>query len=96
MADLLAFRGYLNETVPFKQSEHDVEWKSDLRYLDFSFGNTYNESCEYPRFWNETGNRVLSSIDPEFAKLHGCYESDFDQASAPIHSDCFVNLANCD
>ncbi|KAK5127724.1 hypothetical protein LTR08_004316 [Meristemomyces frigidus] len=79
MADLIGFQGYLNETTPFSPGEYKVEYKTDQTYLDFSFGNTHNDTCEYPRFWNESGNMVLKNVE-NFSELVGCYNSEFDQA----------------
>lgn len=76
MGDLIGFEGYLNTTTPFSPREHRAQWKSDRRYADFHFGNSYNQTCEYPRFWNETGFLVDSYVQQE---LKGCYNSDFDQ-----------------
>ncbi|KAJ6108618.1 hypothetical protein N7523_009941 [Penicillium sp. IBT 18751x] len=76
MGDLIGFEGYLNTTTPFSLKEHKAEWKSSRHYVDFHFGNSYNETCEYPRFWNETGFPVDSYVQDE---LSGCYNSDFDQ-----------------
>ena len=77
LGDLLGFEGYLNETTPFTLDEHRVLWKDPQRhYYDFSYGNTYNKSCEYPRFWNETG----FPIDQDIAdRMDGCFDSEFDQ-----------------
>jgi alpha-1,3-glucan synthase len=76
MGDLIGFNGYLNTTTPFSVKEHQVQWKTDRRYMDFNIGNTYNETCAYPRFWNETGFPVDDVVNSE---LQGCYDSDFDQ-----------------
>lgn len=76
MGDLIGFKGYLNVTTPFSVNEHEVLWKSNRRYIDFDIGNTYNETCDYPRFWNETGWPVNQSVRD---RLQGCYDSDFDQ-----------------
>ncbi|KAJ5273224.1 hypothetical protein N7478_008349 [Penicillium angulare] len=76
MGDLIGFQGYLNTTTPFSVDEHQAQWKSDRHYVDFHFGNSYNNTCEYPRFWNETGFPVDQYVDDE---LKGCYNSDFDQ-----------------
>lgn len=76
MGDLIGFNGYLNTTTPFSVKEHQVLWKTDRRYMDFNIGNTYNETCVYPRFWNETGFPVDDVVNSE---LKGCYDSDFDQ-----------------
>ncbi|KAJ5569634.1 uncharacterized protein N7459_009064 [Penicillium hispanicum] len=76
MGDLIGFEGYLNTTTPFSMKEHKAQWKSDRHYVDFHFGNSYNESCNYPRFWNETGYPVQQYVTDQ---LKGCYNSDFDQ-----------------
>lgn len=76
MGDLLGFEGYLNETAPFAPEEHKVVWKSSRRYLDFDIGTEYNKTCNLPRFWNETGERVEQVWLDEFG---GCYNSEFDQ-----------------
>lgn len=76
LGDLIGFEGYLNETAPFTTKEHKVQWKSDRQYVDFRFGNTYNASCDYPRFWNETGFPVEPYV---YQELVGCYDSEFDQ-----------------
>lgn len=76
MGDLIGFENYLNTTTPFSVQEHQAQWKSDRHYVDFNFGNSYNETCEYPRFWNETGYLVDQFVRDE---LKGCYNSDFDQ-----------------
>lgn len=76
MGDLIGFKGYLNTTTPFSVKEHKTMWKSDRHYVDFHIGNEYNETCDYPRFWNETGYPVGAHVT---AQLKGCYDSDFDQ-----------------
>ncbi|KAJ5666828.1 hypothetical protein N7462_011237 [Penicillium macrosclerotiorum] len=76
MGDLIGFEGYLNTTTPFSNKEHKAQWKSDRHYVDFHFGNSYNKSCDYPRFWNETGFPVENFVRDQ---LTGCYDSDFDQ-----------------
>ncbi|KAJ5651230.1 uncharacterized protein N7484_004953 [Penicillium longicatenatum] len=76
MGDLIGFDGYLNTTTPFSVKEHKAQWKSDRQYVDYNFGNSYNDTCEYPRFWNETGYLVDQYVRDE---LKGCYDSDFDQ-----------------
>jgi alpha-1,3-glucan synthase len=76
MGDLLGFNGFLNTTTPFTLKEHKVTWKSERRYLDFDVSDKYNATCNYPRFWNETGAR----IDQNYTEaMVGCYDSDFDQ-----------------
>ncbi|PYH95993.1 hypothetical protein BO71DRAFT_472854 [Aspergillus ellipticus CBS 707.79] len=76
MGDLIGFDGYLNETTPFSVNEYKTVWKSNREYVDFRPGNSYNKTCDYPRFWNETGWPVDASVRDE---LVGCYDSDFDQ-----------------
>ena len=53
-----------------------VLYKSDRHYWDFEFSNTYNETCEYPRFWNETGFPIDAEVTD---RMKGCYDSEFDQ-----------------
>ena len=72
LGDLIGFDGYLNTTTPFTLDEHEVMWKSDRHYWDFDFGNSYNETCNYPRFWNETGFPIDADIK---ARMQGCYNS---------------------
>ncbi|PYH45918.1 alpha-1,3-glucan synthase [Aspergillus saccharolyticus JOP 1030-1] len=76
MGDLIGFQGYLNTTAPFTVKEHQVEWKTARRYVDFDIGNSYNETCDYPRFWYENGYPVQKTVTDS---LVGCYDSDFDQ-----------------
>ena len=76
MGDLLGFEGYLNETAPFTLDEHKVQWKSEKRYWDFDVSDHYNSTCQYPRFWLETGYPVGSDVTDQ---MKGCYASDFDQ-----------------
>ncbi|PYH55725.1 alpha-1,3-glucan synthase [Aspergillus niger CBS 101883] len=76
MGDLIGFEGYLNTSAPFTVDEHKVEWKTARRYVDFDFGNSYNETCDYPRFWYENGYPVQKTVTDS---LVGCYDSDFDQ-----------------
>jgi alpha-1,3-glucan synthase len=76
MSDLIGFEGYMNASTPFLTTEHQVQWKSDRQYLDFAFGNEYNETCEYPRFYNETGYPVGEDVT---SQLVGCFNSEFDQ-----------------
>lgn len=76
MGDLLGFEGHLNDSTPFTEKEHKVVWKSSRQYLDFSPGNDYNDTCEYPTFYNENGYPEPAT---ELANLKGCYNSDFDQ-----------------
>ena len=86
MADLIGFDGFPNQTATFSEEEHKVSWKSNITYLDFTFGNDYEDDCEYPRFWNASGHRVLKELatgpDQNFSKLVGCYNSDFDQVQS--------------
>jgi alpha-1,3-glucan synthase len=81
MGDLIGFRGFENASAPFSATEYHAEWRSDRRYLDFSFGDTYNATCNYPRFWDESGFPVTKNSDSNFGQLRGCYNSEFDQVS---------------
>lgn len=66
----------MNTSTPFLVYGHKVLWKSDRHYADFHFGNEFNETCDYPRFYNETGYPVDARVGE---KLKGCYDSDYDQ-----------------
>ncbi len=79
MGDLIAFEGYLNASVPFETKEHKVLYRDPSRqYADFTFGNTYNTTCAYPRFWLADGFPVGTDVTDQ---LTGCYDSEFDQVS---------------
>lgn len=75
MGDLIGFEGYLNTSTPFDAGEHDVVWKSERRYHDFSQSDVELEKCEYPRFWDDKGHRVTNLTD----FFVGCRDSEFDQ-----------------
>lgn len=79
MGDLIGFDGYMNTTTPFTLKEHEVQWKSDRRYHDFNFGNEYNDTCSYPRFWLETGLPADGIKDTFGNSAKGCFNSEFDQ-----------------
>ena len=76
LSNLIGFEGHLNTSAPFRAEEYKAQWITERRYADFKFGNEYNESCHYPKFWYETGF-PLTTGDVE--DLKGCYDSDFDQ-----------------
>ncbi|MCO5613656.1 hypothetical protein L7F22_067934 [Adiantum nelumboides] len=76
LGDLLGAEGYLNASVPFSPKEHIAIYKTDRVYHDFIFDNSWNEDCQYPRFWNETGFPVDEEVVQSFK---GCRNSDFDQ-----------------
>ncbi|KAJ6045859.1 hypothetical protein N7499_001403 [Penicillium canescens] len=76
MSNLVGFKGHLNDSADFRAREYEVEWVTDRKYADFRVGNEYNETCSYPKFWNETGYPLLSGGVED---LKGCYDSDFDQ-----------------
>lgn len=76
LSNLIGFKGYLNSSADFRAHEYEVEWITDRQYADFRFGNDYNESCSYPKFWNETGYPLTTGGVQD---LKGCYNSDFDQ-----------------
>ncbi|KAL9621193.1 MAG: hypothetical protein Q9160_004325 [Pyrenula sp. 1 TL-2023] len=80
MGDLIGFDGFMNTTTPFTLKEHTVSWKTNRRYPDFSFGNSYNQSCTYPRFWEETGYPIDGDTKDTLGnKMDGCFDSEFDQ-----------------
>ena len=83
MGDLIGSDGFLNKSTPFTLKEHKVQWRDpQRRYFDFAFGNTYNETCQYPRFWLETGFPVGPDVTDQMV---GCYNSEFDQVSDETH-----------
>jgi len=82
MANLIGFENFLNSSTPFDPKEHKAEYKTEMRYPDFSIGNNYQKTCEYPTFWNTSGNVVLKDSDATFAQLVGCFDSEFDQVCA--------------
>ncbi|KAI0647127.1 glycoside hydrolase family 13 and glycosyltransferase family 5 protein [Trametes meyenii] len=80
MADLVGFKGHLNESTPFDLNEYDGVWKDPTfapwgfnEYKDFSIDNTYNSSCKLPTFWSDDG--TIQDIGWN----SGCRQSDFDQ-----------------
>lgn len=75
MGDLIGFEGYLNESTPFNNREHNALWKGDRRYDDFSIGNNELAECKYPRFYGDDGMEVLNLT----TELVGCRDSEFDQ-----------------
>jgi alpha-1,3-glucan synthase len=76
LSNLIGFQGHLNGSAPFEASEYNVEWVTERQYADFSFGNTWNDTCEFPKFWYEDGYPLTSGGVQD---LGGCYNSDFDQ-----------------
>lgn len=76
MGDLIGFEGYLNTSAPFVPQEHSAVWKSDRKYWDFDMSQEYNETCQYPRFWLETGFPAGSDVTDQ---LKGCHAGEFDQ-----------------
>ena len=81
MGDLLGYGdGFLNSSAEFRFGEYDYVWKSDVRYHDFAPGNAHNESCQYPRIFEQDGYILPKNISDEF---HGCRASDFDMVSQP-------------
>jgi len=79
MGDLMGFKGYLNQSTPFDNEEHDVIWKSETRYHDYSQSDEKLEKCEYPRFWDDHGHQVTNLSD----FFVGCRDSEFDQVCSP-------------
>ncbi|KAE8351049.1 hypothetical protein BDV28DRAFT_162594 [Aspergillus coremiiformis] len=66
----------MGDLIGFEVKEHNALWKTDRQYVDFRFHNDYNDTCKYPRFWNETGWPIEQDVRDQ---LVGCYDSDFDQ-----------------
>lgn len=75
MADLIGFKGYLNETAPFNFREYDYVWKTGSRYDDFQPGNERDPNCEYPRMWAADGFPIDQQIRNQ---MDGCKDSEFD------------------
>ncbi|EPT06178.1 hypothetical protein FOMPIDRAFT_68356 [Fomitopsis schrenkii] len=80
MNNVVGFKGYTNTSAPFNIGEYDAVWLDPdyspwnfSRYVDFSYNNVYNKSCEMPVFWGDEGTIV--DIDWN----GGCYASEFDQ-----------------
>ena len=76
MGDLVGWQGYDNVTAPFEYGEHDAYWKTDTRYLDFDISNKMLDKCDYPRWYNDSGDQVFNNGTQH---LIGCRDSDFDQ-----------------
>lgn len=78
MGDLIGFEGHLNDSAEFTPLEYKTVWKTERRYHDFSFpeSHDYNDTCDYPRLWDETGVRLAAA---NASVLKGCYDSDFNQ-----------------
>lgn len=78
MGDLFGFDGHLNDTsgTPFSYGEYDYTWKDTRRYWDFQPSNEYNDTCDYPAFWLDTGGPVSTDVTSQFV---GCKNSEFDQ-----------------
>ncbi|KAJ5589900.1 hypothetical protein N7450_003872 [Penicillium hetheringtonii] len=76
LSNLIGFKGHLNDSADFNPHEYEVQWVTDRKYADFQFSNEYNESCNFPKFWDETGYPITSGGPMD---LEGCYNSDFDQ-----------------
>lgn len=73
---MIGFKGHLNDSAHFQTDEYEVQWITEHRYADFKFSNEFNSTCDYPKFWNETGFPLTSG---GVENLTGCYNSDFDQ-----------------
>ncbi|KAL9004469.1 MAG: hypothetical protein Q9188_002722, partial [Gyalolechia gomerana] len=76
MGNLLSFEGYVNASASFSWHEHNFLWKGERRYHDFSPGNDWNASCEYPRLWGQDGYLVGPDIT---SQMKGCKSSEYDQ-----------------
>lgn len=71
----MSMEGYVNASAEFSWQEHNFLWKGDRRYHDFTPGNEYNASCEYPRMWDQDGYRIDEDV---VAQQKGCKSSEFD------------------
>lgn len=72
---------YFNTSTPFDINGYEVDWKHPdyapwgiNEYVDFQFSNIYNESCQFPRFWDRDATPI-----PDIGRAEGCYQGDFDQ-----------------
>lgn len=90
LGDLMAFEGYLNVSTPFNFHGHDTLYKTSRQYLDYHPNNSWIDHCEYPRFWNQLGERY---DDANTTRMVGCRAGDFDQVSNlniyPTCEHCF-------
>ena len=84
--------GYLNQSTPFAAAEHNVVWKSERRYHDFTPNNHELATCNYPRFWNDAGHQVTDLSD----RLVGCRDSDFDQVFTLFSAGLIVQSCRTD
>ncbi|KAI9931074.1 hypothetical protein ASPWEDRAFT_124272 [Aspergillus wentii DTO 134E9] len=76
LSNLIGFKGHLNDSADFNPREYEAQYITEREYADFKFGNDYNETCNYPGFWNEDGYPLTTDGVQD---LKGCYNSDFDQ-----------------
>ncbi|KAK3716612.1 hypothetical protein LTR37_006242 [Vermiconidia calcicola] len=78
MSDLFGFEGYYNSSAPWSFTEHHMNYKTGLRYRDFSHSNNFETQCstQYPRFWDLEGQLI---DDNSTRAMVGCMDSDFDQ-----------------
>jgi hypothetical protein len=69
LGPLLGYKGYLAKEAIFSNHEHEVVWKSDRRYADFSFTNRdYKEDCDYNLAYSNKGYAY-----PRSESRLGCY-----------------------
>ncbi|KAF6820108.1 alpha-glucan synthase [Colletotrichum plurivorum] len=77
LGDLIGYKDYLNTTAPFEPHEMEVIYKTERQYLDWTFADGYNETCEhFPRLYYESGSEVGPEV---YDMFQGCYNGDFDQ-----------------
>ena len=78
MSDLFAFKDYYNSSTPWSFTEHQMFYKSETTYRDYSHSNNFERECEYsfPRFWDQAGHLIN---DENTTQMVGCMDSEFDQ-----------------
>ena len=78
LSDLFAFEGYYNTSAPWSFTEHNMFYKTETEYRDFSHSNVFLEDCPipYPRFWDLAGKQYDNNATRD---MIGCRDSDFDQ-----------------
>jgi alpha-1,3-glucan synthase len=79
MGNLISAIGFENTSTPFDLNEHnDIYTDPQRQYHDFSFSNTKNKTCTYPKFWADDGLPVGKDVTDQ---LKSCFDSEFDQVS---------------
>lgn len=79
--DLIGAPQYFNTSTPFDINGYKVDWKRPNyapwgidEYTDFRFDNTFNDSCQFPQFYDRDATPIR-----DIGRSSGCYAGDFDQ-----------------